>query len=94
MTFYDDIYYERVANMLARMEDGQSFSILEKVREENREKFLACFKWFVGVTFDGPYFWEWDDERMVITKYEKGWVKMMRREADKPLPSEKWIEKK
>ena len=41
MTFDD--YYERVANMLARMEDGDRFSIRDKVRAENRERFVECF---------------------------------------------------
>lgn len=77
MTFDD--YYERVANMLARMEDGQSFSIRDKVRPENRERFVECFKYYAGVTADGPYWYDWDDEKMVITKYEKTWVKEMRR---------------
>jgi hypothetical protein len=77
MTFDD--YYERVANMLARMEDGDRFSIRDKVRAENRERFVECFKWYAGATADGPYWYDWDDEKMVITKYEKEWLKEMKR---------------
>ena len=76
MTFDD--YYERVANMLARMEDGQSFSIRDKVRPENRDRFIECFKYYAGVTADGPYWYDWDDEKLVITKYEKEWYKLLK----------------
>ena len=69
LTFRDDPYYERVAGMLSRMKDGETFHIRERVRPENKEKFLKCFRWFAGVYVDGPWWWEWDDERDTITKH-------------------------
>lgn len=78
LTFRDDPYYERVASMLSRMKDGETFRMRERVTEANREKFLACFKWFAGVTHGGPWWWEWDDECETITKHEQMWYKEMK----------------
>ena len=82
MTSPSDTYYARVADMLSRMEDGDTFSIREKVREENRERFIECFKWFAGVHSGGPYWWDWDDESLLITKHAKLWYKEMKRKGE------------
>ena len=65
-----DEYYERVATFLAMMKDGESFYIDKKVKHENREKFIDCFRRFAGVTINGPYWWDWDDEKGIITKHK------------------------
>lgn len=64
---YDD-YFDRVALMLARMKDGESFSILDNVSEENRERFLECFQYYEGRLPGNFYWWDYDDEKMIITK--------------------------
>lgn len=82
MTSSVDTYYARLADYLSRMEDGETFSIRDKVCEENREQFMACFNLFFFVTQTGPYWWEWDDERDVLVKHAHGWYKKMRRKGE------------
>lgn len=74
----DEEYYEGVANYLASMTDGQSFVISDIVRRRNLDMFLDCFKWFVSVTWNGPYWWDWDGDSGVITKHEKLWFKQLK----------------
>ena len=69
----DDAYYDRVASLLARMEVGQSISITRIVKPENQKLFITCFKLFAGLSATGPYWFDWDDEMMIITKYERFW---------------------
>ncbi len=71
MDFVHDPFFERVAVYLSLLPVGVPFDIKKKVREENRAKFIECFKYFAGTTTTGIYWWDWDDERLLITKYEK-----------------------
>lgn len=73
----DTPYYNRVAGMLARMSEGDSFSINDHVREENKQLFIDCFRWFAAVHADGPWWWEWDDEKNIITKRANYWYRKM-----------------
>ena len=74
----EELYYERVANYLARMREGDTFCIPERVREENRPLFISCFRRFCGSTTTGAYWWDWDGETGVITKYERLWYKLLK----------------
>lgn len=70
---FDDGYYDRVATLLSRMEPGQSITITKIVMPENREKFIECFRRFAGLALNGPYWFDWDDEKMIITKHKRFW---------------------
>ena len=74
----DTPYYAKVAMFLAKMQEGDSFSINDKVKPENREMFIECFKWFAGVHWDGAWWWEWDDENNIIRKHANAWYKRIK----------------
>ena len=69
----DTPYYDKVALFLSKMKEGDTFSINDKVRAENRGKFIECFRWFAAVTGSGPWWWEWDDESNIIKKHAHAW---------------------
>lgn len=71
-------YYAKVAMFLAKMREEDSFSINDKVKEENRAMFIECFRWFAAVHKDGAWWWEWDDESNIIKKHANAWYKRLK----------------
>lgn len=63
-------YYNRVADMLCKMQHGETFEIKKHVKPENQEYFIRCFKRFAGLINCDQWWYEWDDEFLTITYQE------------------------
>ena len=74
----DTPYYAKVAMFLAKMQEGDSFNIKDKVKPENQEMFTMCFREFADIHKDGAWWWEWDDENNIIKKHANAWYKRIK----------------